>query len=477
MVATLCFLGGLLAPAQVPALQQGPVPYLLTPRLARAQELVYRGSYAEETTGNGVRNSRSYDLDTRLLVLDVNDTGADVAFLTTLKLQRKKGALDTPDPGSVRLELARLDPQGRLTSPAGTSLLASLTGPSTIDCDAVIEVPRHRVAIDQGWEVAESGRPPHSWMVVGTENVAGTLCIKLAGLQQSADWSRPRADHTAWRRTDLVWLSPKLGVAVKVERTIERREPARQEPTQRFSARYELESGLVYPRQLLEDRLRDINQYTALARLAAPVLGQVGKARADAVDPLLMKIKLHTDGQPATPYRPALDQLRRQLEASKRGELAFVPENAGPKPVSVATVGRPAPDFIVPNLIREGEHAEMVRLHRLLGKPTLLLFYSPDSRFVHEILRFAQKIHDGKSVQVLALAFSDERDVVVKQYNEMSLTVPLLAGKGLRHTYGVEATPRLVVIDGDGVVRGTFTGWGPEIPGSVLAELERWLRR
>lgn len=480
MVATLFLLGGMLAPLQAPP-PQGPVPWLLTPRLARAQELVYRGSYTEESVDSGIRNARAYDLDTRLFVLEVNDKGAEVAFLTTLKLQRRKGELDRPDPGSARLELAHMDAQGKLTALSGASLLAAISGPSTIDCDAVVEVPKYRVILDQSWEVADAGRPPRSWMVVGSEDIGGTPCVKLAGLQQSADWSRPRADHTAWRRQDLVWLSTRLGVAVRVERTIERREPARQEPTQRFVARYELESALVYPGQLFEDRQREILQYAAFAKAAAPLLTDVGKARPDMIDAVLMKIKLHGEGQPATPYRPGIERLQRQLEAARKGELALVPSGEGskPEPVSIATVGRPAPDFIVPCLLEQGNGADMVRLHRVLGKPTLLLFYSPDSRFAHEVLRFAQTIHAGSppGAQVFALAFSDKRDEIQAQYKEMNLTVPLLAGKGLRTTYGVDATPRLVVIDADGVVRGAFTGWGPEIPGAVIAELERWLKK
>jgi hypothetical protein len=40
----------------------------------------------------------------------------------------------------------------------------------------------------------------------------------------------------------------------------------------------------------------------------------------------------------------------------------------------------------------------------------------------------------------------------------------------------VDATPKLVVLDADGIVRGSFTGWGRETASAVTEELQRWLR-
>jgi hypothetical protein len=36
----------------------------------------------------------------------------------------------------------------------------------------------------------------------------------------------------------------------------------------------------------------------------------------------------------------------------------------------------------------------------------------------------------------------------------------------------VESTPRLVVLDADGVVRGSYLGWGIEIQEAVLEDLK-----
>ena len=119
-----------------------------------------------------------------------------------------------------------------------------------------------------------------------------------------------------------------------------------------------------------------------------------------------------------------------------------------------------------------------VRLQRLLGRPILLVFYSPTSRYAEELLRFAQGLQDKNpaEVNVVGLAVSEDTEAVLKQYADLKLQFPLAAGKGLRQTYAVEATPKLVVLDADGVVRGAYVGWGREIPVAVADDLKRWQR-
>src|SRR5437762_13746057 len=97
----ICLLGCALALGQSP-----PNPeWLLMPRLARGQELVYRGSFTEEVRGPGVQFQRAYRLESRAFVLDTPARGYDVAFLTTLKARSPQpGRGDDNAPGSVRLE-------------------------------------------------------------------------------------------------------------------------------------------------------------------------------------------------------------------------------------------------------------------------------------------------------------------------------------------------------------------------------------
>src|SRR5262249_57115347 len=82
------------------------------PRLARGQELLYRGRFREESLRRGVPHDLQCDVEIRWFVLDATARGFDLACCTLL---RPAGAA----PGSVRLELFRADPRGRLTPRGG----------------------------------------------------------------------------------------------------------------------------------------------------------------------------------------------------------------------------------------------------------------------------------------------------------------------------------------------------------------------
>jgi hypothetical protein len=44
----------------------------------------------------------------------------------------------------------------------------------------------------------------------------------------------------------------------------------------------------------------------------------------------------------------------------------------------------------------------------------------------------------------------------------------------MRISYGVETTPKVVLIDSIGTIRGMYLGWGAETADEVMAELRRW---
>jgi hypothetical protein len=466
----------LVACALVAAQVAEPTEWLLAPRLGRGQELVYRGSYAEQAAGQGVQFSRSYRLESRVFVLDTPPRSLEVALQTILKLRMARGERgDEPEPSSVRLELAHVDLQGRITADPGIALAAPLEGPATVECGAFVEVPRGRVGLKQVWEVLEPNRPARGWRVLGVEIVNGTSCLKLEGLQQSEDWDSPRADRTAWRRRDTVWLNPRLGVAYRVERTIERREPAHRDPTQRSIAQYELQSNIQYPGQLFEDRRCEILQAQKLNEAIAPLLPDASKYGRKPFENLLVRIAYHLDNQPATPYREAVLQVKRRAEAASRGESPpTVPADDWSHGPAVAVLDQRAPDFIVVNLLT----GELTQLRQWLGRPILMVFYHPNSQTVESVLHFAQAVQEkyGRQVFVLGFAVSEDVDAIRKQASDLHLPLPIHSGKGLRQSYGVEATPKLVILDSSGVVRGHYIGWGPETPALITEALQRWVR-
>ena len=474
MTATLFMLGCLIAPAQAAPGAAWRGEWTVAPRLSKAQELLYRGAFTEEAAGGSVQFSRAFRIESRIFVLDTPPQGADVAFLTVLKKRETPSgapAVAGPPPAeSVRLELARVDSRGVVAAGPGASFTVPLEGPPTVECGAFAAVPDGRVAADSTWETGEAGRPIHVWRVAGPDMVDGVRCLKLEGVQKSDDWDKPRADHTAWRRTDLVWLGPRLGVAARVQRVIERREPGHDEPTYKSVLRYELEEPMQYPGRLFEERQREIVQAHAFAEAAAPLLSNPARYGTQ-LSALLNRIAYHLDHEPQTPYREAVLQVKRRVEAAQRGETPPAPPAEDkPDAVVVAAVGEPAPDFLAPDLATSNSF----RLRHALGKPVLLVFYNPASPTAIDVLDYAQRMSASNKLTVLALSMSGDPDVARKQRATLKLTLPVLDGTGLRISYDVDGTPKLMLLDADGVLRGEYTGWGRETPDEVMGDLRRW---
>jgi peroxiredoxin len=454
--------------------------WLLLPQLARGQEFTYSGWFTEERINAGVRSQSAYRLESTLLVLGGSPSAKkwDVAFLTVLSrrshLPGQPAGAPPAVPSSVRLEVVEVSAQGRVHASSGAALAVPLEGPPTAECGAVVEVPRRYVRLkDTTWLTTEPGRPTQVWEVAGTEVVNSTLCVKLIGRQQSDDWERPRADHDAWRRVDTAWVSPQLGIACKVQRVLEKRGAARLGVTYRAVTEYERDGQSIYPGEVFESCAREVEQAARFQKEAEPLLRQPALYRPQ-IDALLRRIGLHLQ-QPMTvgPYRKAVLQVQRRIEAALRGEVT--PEAApeeGPV-IARAVPGQRVPDFIVP----EVGGAQTVQLYKQLGKPVVLLFYNPATELGPKVLRYGQQLSEQfrGQVTVLGLAVSEDEEFVRKQRDELRLKFPVLDGRGLLLTYGVSETPRLVVLDGEGVLRGGFTGWGAHTSREVSDEVRRSL--
>jgi peroxiredoxin len=475
MVATLYLLGCVLVPGQAsrPAVAAGD--WLLVPRLSRSQEMVYRGSFSEEGRGGRVQFGRTYRIETRLFVLDTPPTGAEVGVLTVLWHRPSTGEPPSRGEGptaSVRLERVRVDLQGKVAADPGARLTVPLDGAPSLECGAFVALPGGHVRVGQEWAADEDDRPPVLWRAVGTELVGGQSCLKLVGEQKSDDWDRPRADHTAWHRRDTVWLVPRLGLAHRLEREIKQREPARQEATQRSLLRLEMESSFQLSGEAADGRAREITQALAFRDALAPMLAHPARYAAH-LGALLKKIDYHLERQPDTPYRVALLQVKRRAEAARRGEA---PPQAPPETraaPAVISVGHPAPDFIATQLTGPGSG----RLRQWAGKPVVLVFYHPASATTPAVLAFARDLAADFShrLTVVGMCVADDAEAVSRQHAELGLTFPVLSAGGLRAGFGVESTPKIVLLDGAHVVRGEYLGWGQETPREVREELKRWL--
>lgn len=449
----------------------------LTPQLFPGLELAYAGTYTEEALIPGVQFSRTYRLRNTVLVLDSAADGWDAVLMTDFGLndQRSaaKGSKPQQVPSSVRLEKVRIDRKGRVFNNAGQPVFIPTAGPPTLETGSFVELPAFRLGLNQAWEVSEPKQPPRSWQVLGPETCCGTTCVKIQGQQQTEDWDRPRADQSAWRRRETLWVAPTLGVAYKVERTIERRDPARRDPTAKSTVKYELESRLRYPGKLFDDRHDEIRKAIMFQAEAGPLVAQPGQNRLQ-IDSLVKKINYHLENSPPTPYRTAIHHLQSRLEQAQRGEASVLGHDQEKPPlVPGIRAGQRAPDFLVTNLI----DGQSVRLYRNLGRAIVIAFFNPQAESGRQVLEFLKDLRRqaGNNVVVMAMAASNDVDLVRRQHADLQLPFPILDGTGLHLTFKVEATPRLILLDGEGIVRGMYTGWGPQVPREVEAELRNWL--
>ncbi len=489
MAAIFCLLVSTVLPGQSPPPQPPPSPRsspvrpsasvgdaILMPRLSRGQEIVYRGIYTEEGRDGGVHFDRSYRVETRLLVLDTPPKGADVAVMTLLKHRAATGSTPvevSAAPLSVRLERAFVDLQGNLRGGESVDLKVPLDTAPTLESGFVVSLPGGRLRSGQAWTTVEGDRPAITWRVTGTDMAAGYSCVKLVGEQKTEDWDRPRGDRPAWRRVETVWLAPHLGLACRVEREIFHREPAQREATRKSRLRIEMESSLQMAGRGGDSRRQEVVQALAFREALTPLLEQPARCGPQCAA-LLRRIDQFLSDQPETAYRPALVQVKRRVEAAQRGETPPAPVSEFRPVATGAALGQRAPDFIASNF--NGGSAE---LRRWTGKPVVLVFYHPSSRTAASVLRFAQQLQSryDKQVVVAGLSISDNGDLVRRQRAELGVTLPILSGGGMRTSFGVASTPKIVVLDANNIIRGEYLGWAwGETAREVENELKKWLK-
>src|SRR5262249_48599890 len=156
---------------------------------------------------------------------------------------------------------------------------------------------------------------------------------------------------------------------------------------------------------------------------------------------------------------------RKSVEAARRGEVPVTAAEPPPPIVPTAAIGQPAPDFVATDYTSNST----ARFRRFFGKPILLVFYTPNSPTSQEVLRFAETLHETMpGITVVGMAVSPDRDKVLKERDDMGLKFSILSGQGLKMTFGVEGTPKLYVLDADGVLRGGYVGWGRETPNLAI---------
>jgi peroxiredoxin len=447
----------------------------LTPQLSSGLELVYRGEYTHDKLIPNVQHQHIYRLDANILLLETGPKDWQVALLTALSLQ-DSGSSKKVGPTSMRVELARLDHLGRVRGLDQKILELPVQGPPTLEFGFVAAVPLAKVGKNHAWDITSEGKPIMRWQVTGTESTGGLTCIKLVGVQQTDDWERPRADTTAWRRRDTIWLHPQLNVAQKVERIIERKAPARDTATEKHTVRYELESHLKYPNVLFQDRKQEIMQAAKYFSDTKTVVQQPALHRAQ-IDLLYQRVTYQLERQPNSPYRKAFEHLKGLLANARKGETPVPHGIEEPRslPIKTVSIGQRSPDFVVSSMTQEAT----VSLKHFAGKPVLIFFYNPATGLGKEVITHAKNLYDKHSndIGLMALAVTDDVSLVRKQHVDLKLAFPILDGNGMRLTFGATQTPRFIILDSQGLVRFAQTGWGVHTSTEIEEILERALKK
>ncbi|HZZ80921.1 MAG TPA: redoxin domain-containing protein [Gemmataceae bacterium] len=473
MMNSLCLLTCVLCLGQA----AGRADWQPTPQLTPGLELVYTGSYTEESLIPNAAHQTQYRLETNVLVLDAGVKDWRVAILSSLSLQQypqPKQKKNADGPTSMRLALANVDWQGRLRQDKKLMDIP-LKEPPTLELGYFIPAPLGKIGKSSTWDISDPGKPAQRWQVVGTESCGGLQCIKVMAVQQSPDWDHVRADTIAWRRLDTIWIHPQLFVAQKVERIIEQRAAAREAPTSRSVVKYELDSQLRYPGQMFEQRKSDAVN-TAKLQDDAQLLMRQPMLNRKAVDAAIHRVAYHLehpDTQQATPYRKLIGHLKVALEKAKAGEMPVRSSVDDPQPLTGTTVevGKRAPDFTASSLISATTH----RLGDHRGKPVVVFFYNPSTALGREVMAYMKRLSDTQAdrLAIFALAVTQDGDLVRAQHKELKLSFPILDGNGMRLSYGATDTPRFVVLDGDAVVRFAETGWGYHTPYMIEEVLQQ----
>lgn len=432
--------------------------YAATVRVARGQELVYKGRFSEEIRGHGAPVERSYDLESRVFVLDVNPRGIECALFTVL---RPPGSASDA-PGSARLELANMDRRGRIVlQSTAASPVTPLEGPPSLEQSAFLELPPVMLSIGTVWDAADRLRPPREWRVVESTFVNGQRCWKILGTQQSSAWDRPTASAVSWRRTDEVWLAAQTGIILRWRRSFERRMGSDGSPGYAATTENELVEDIVYPDKLSAERRREVQQTAFFSQSIAEARSRSARSGVQPLVNLGDRVDQYLAKQPPTPYRPAAIAVKQRIAGELRGESP--PADAPEAPITVAKVGDMAPDFLTFDLTTRSP----MRLSRLHGKPIALLFAPPDSPNAIASLQLARALQErhGQKLHIAVLVMSNE-DRARPAWVQFG--VPLYSGRDAAQLFSVGPSVHACVIDADGLIRAR-TDDLVTVPGAIQA--------
>ena len=474
----------------------GAPPLELTgPRLEKGQEVRWTGQFTEASFVPGVRTVRAYDVETRMLVLAVDENGSDVALFTRVFLKPTgKGGIEERS-GAVRMELARVDRKGlalSVPSPADPDNpspkarpwpAVALQGLPYHEAGIFVELPEGKAAAGASWFRDEANRPSITWKAGDIETFHGHPGLRLVGKQMTGGFTKPAIRQTEWRRQDTLCVLPSVGFASRLERIIERREPDIDDLAFRSVLTLEQQTKIVFSGRLFEERREEAQSAAAHTAMLDRLLANGGRGGPKSFETLVRRIDGYLTDHPggdSVPYREAITAVRKRAISASKGNLppaqVTFDERGAPatgEANALLTIGKPVPDISAEMLTADAT----TKLSKLKGRPVLLAYLQPTSAAASPALKLTQALHAryrGRGA-ILPLLVGDTAGWKTL-YADEGLTVPLYDGNPVYKTHGLDSTPVFVVVDADGIVRHVTKGWGNETAEQVTREFERWAK-
>jgi hypothetical protein len=146
-----------------------------------------------------------------------------------------------------------------------------------------------------------------------------------------------------------------------------------------------------------------------------------------------------------------------------------------PSAPPVLAIGKSAPTFLAGDLTRQGESID---LQRLQGRPVLLVFFHPSSQTLNDLMRHLDELNrKHNEIRLIGMVMTSDAGLIGRQVTRKGWKLPVLNASALRGLYGVEFTPRLVMIDAGGIVQGIVDGWGTETTFQIETAMKKWLHK
>lgn len=389
---------------------------------------------------------------------------------------------------SVGFQQVLIGPDGRPRwTSAGVEQAWPSDGWASVELGYLVEAPDQPVQQGETWVIRRAGQGPVRCQLLGVEPIDGISCFKLVSASQSQNWSGKEATSPAWSQQCTVWTDPKTGLARRVRREHQLRLPGQSGAPRVLLVEYDQASNRRYHGTLLQQHVADFQAAAKAQTELEQATHALDRQRRRHLSAAQHQLQFALSKPSATPYRPAMAELLRRVEQSQQGKR----ESIAPTPSSSArpgrtaraegpvraraTVGRPAPSFVLHQL----ETNQTVTVKKLAGKPALIVLADPASELSQRAVKLAVSAagrQPGRQIQIYVACTQSDPEALQRLRDQAPGPYVLCSGAGLDKAYGVEAAPHTLFIDADGVLRGNYPGLGPEHSASLTTALEHHTR-